>query len=160
MPLVSRLVALLTEALGGQEERDPPDLDLGLAVAALLVHVARVDGNVGGAERERLTTLLMEHCGVSQARAERLIERAKALDDTTGELADLVETVAGASSVIERRRMLRMAYTVAAADGVVHELEESLVWRVGRLLGFEEAEIVAERPAGPLEAQAPENSGP
>jgi uncharacterized tellurite resistance protein B-like protein len=34
-----------------------------------------------------------------------------------------------------------MAWSVAGADGSVHEFEEALVWRLGGLLGLDEAAI-------------------
>jgi uncharacterized tellurite resistance protein B-like protein len=34
-----------------------------------------------------------------------------------------------------------MAWSVAGADGIVHEFEEALVWRLGGLLGLDEAAI-------------------
>ena len=38
-----------------------------------------------------------------------------------------------------------MAYRVAAVDGFVHEFEDDLVWRIGRLLGLDEGAIAAIR---------------
>lgn len=145
MPLISRLLARLTEAVGLREEGSPPERDEELAVAALLVHVARVDGALAGAERDRLLRLLRERFTLSPARAESLIERAKTLDDATADVADLVEAVAAGTNPGERRRILRMAYAVAVADGRLHEFEDDLVWRVGHLLGCAESEITVER---------------
>ena len=45
----------------------------------------------------------------------------------------------------DRPRLLAMAYRVAAVDGFVHEFEDDLVWRIGRLLGFGEDDIAAIR---------------
>ena len=41
----------------------------------------------------------------------------------------------------ERARLLSMAWSVAGADGTVHEFEEALVWRLGRLLRFDDTAI-------------------
>ena len=38
-----------------------------------------------------------------------------------------------------------MAYRVAAVDGVVHEVEADLIWRIGRLLGLDDAMVSAIR---------------
>jgi uncharacterized tellurite resistance protein B-like protein len=143
MPLISRLLARLTQAVGARELGSLPELDEQLAVAALLVHVARVDGSLGTLERDRLLRLFKDRFGLEEARAGRLIERAKNLDDATPDVADLVEAVG--SDPGERRRVLRMAYAVAVADGRLHEFEDDLVWRVGHLLGCSESEITVER---------------
>ena len=44
-----------------------------------------------------------------------------------------------------RRRVLVLAFSVASADGAMQEIEENLVWRVGSLLGFDDAAINAIR---------------
>ena len=41
--------------------------------------------------------------------------------------------------------LLAMAYRVAAVDGVVHEVEADLIWRIGRLLGLDDAMVSAIR---------------
>jgi uncharacterized tellurite resistance protein B-like protein len=41
-----------------------------------------------------------------------------------------------------------MAWSVAGADGDLHEFEEALVWRLGKLLGFDEPAIAAARDRG------------
>jgi uncharacterized tellurite resistance protein B-like protein len=145
MPLISRLLARLTQAVGVREEGSTPEFGEQLAVAALLVHVARVDGTLGPLERDRLIRLFKDRFGLSDARADRLIDRAKIFDDSTSDVADLVEAVAAGADPGERRHILRMAFAVAVADGRLHEFEDDLVWRVGHLLGCDESEITVER---------------
>jgi uncharacterized tellurite resistance protein B-like protein len=41
----------------------------------------------------------------------------------------------------ERPRLLSMAYRIAAADGAIHEFEDDLIWRTGRLLGFSDSDL-------------------
>jgi uncharacterized tellurite resistance protein B-like protein len=38
-----------------------------------------------------------------------------------------------------------MAYRIAALDGYLHEFEDDLLWRIGRLLGFSDADVTALR---------------
>lgn len=149
MAFVARLVAYAADALGLDALRADPSgrgevPDERLAAAALLVHVARADGVVAPAERERLARLLGPLFEVGPERVEGLIRRATALDDELRDLGALVDEV-GHLGEGERGRLLAMAYAVAIADGHLHEFEDDLVWRLGRLLGFDEAEIVAAR---------------
>ena len=144
MPLVARLVAHAADLFGLSAGQDRPTDDA-LAAVALLVHVARVDGALGDAERARLARLLQGGFAGSAEAAEALIERAVAFDDETRDVATLVELIGRDAGEADRRRLLAMAYVVAAADGRLHEFEEDLVWRVGRLLGFDDAAIVAAR---------------
>jgi uncharacterized tellurite resistance protein B-like protein len=153
MSVISRLVAFLAESLGPDRQGRDGDEDPGpqreaedrLAAAALLVHVARVDGSLDETENARLARLFRAGFDLSDEEAERLVARATAYDDETSNVASLVEIVARDADAAERRHLLAMAYSVAAADGSVHEFEDDLVWRVGRLLGFDDDEIVAQR---------------
>lgn len=145
MSLIARLVAFAADALGLAPGPGGTAEDDDLAVVALLVHVARVDGSIGHAERFQLLRFLEGRFGVVGEEAERLIARASALDDEARDLADLVERVGRGLPEDERRRLLALAYRIAAADGVVREFEDDLVWRLGRLLGFDDAAIVAVR---------------
>jgi hypothetical protein len=38
-----------------------------------------------------------------------------------------------------------LAYRIAAVDGVVHDFEEDLIWRLGARLGLAEGEIASAR---------------
>jgi uncharacterized tellurite resistance protein B-like protein len=50
-----------------------------------------------------------------------------------------------------------MAYRIAALDGYLHEFEEDLLWRIGRLLGLSDSEVVALREKA-LQSLAPERA--
>jgi uncharacterized tellurite resistance protein B-like protein len=52
---------------------------------------------------------------------------------------------------------MAMAYRIAALDGHLHEFEENLLWRIGRLLRFSEPEIAILRESA-LQNLAPERA--
>ncbi|MDF9792380.1 putative tellurite resistance protein B-like protein [Methylorubrum extorquens] len=117
-----------------------------LAATALLVHVARADGVLDPAEGERLVRLVRRRYAASDAEAASLIERAATFEAQTRDMTSLVELIGSdGSSSEERGRLLAMAWSVAGADGDLHEFEEALVWRLGKLLGFDEPAITAAR---------------
>ncbi len=140
MSLISRLRAYAAEAFGVRTPAAPVD-DTHLAATALLVHVARVDGILAPAETERLARLVLGRYADSPEAARALIARASAFDAETRDVASLVEMLPHEADDAERGRLLAMAWSVAGADGSVDEFEEALVWRLGRLLGFDEAAI-------------------
>ena len=143
MSLIARLRAYAAEALGvGAHARAD---DTHLAATALLVHVARVDGILAPAESERLSRLVQGHYADGPEAARALIARATAFDAETRDVAALVEMIPHEADGAEREELLAMAWSVAAADGVVDEFEEALVERLGRLLGFDESGISAAR---------------
>ncbi|ACA16339.1 protein of unknown function DUF1332 [Methylobacterium sp. 4-46] len=146
MPLMPRLLAYAADMFGAPKPQDGAAVsEEHLAAAALLVHVARVDGTLAAVERDRLARLLVGRFAGSQQEAEALIARAIDVDDETRDFADLVAMTGRDASETERRNLLGMAWAVAAADGQVHEFEDDLVWRLGQLLGFDEAAIAGAR---------------
>lgn len=142
MSIVTRLIDLIADkAHGAQTYPSDTVPDERLAAAALLVHVARVDGRVSPKEEAAVARIVREAFGLDEAAAGRLIRRADNLDREVDDVASLIDMLGHGSDESERRRLLVMAYRVAAADGTLQEFEEDLVWRVGHLLGFGEAAI-------------------
>lgn len=140
MPLLARLRAYAAEAFGTAGGGESVD-DTHLAATALLVHIARVDGVLAPAETERLARLVQRRDAADAEAARALIARAIAFDAETRDVADLVEMMPHGMDEAERTRLVAMAWAVAAADGAVGEFEDALVWRLGALLGLEEAAV-------------------
>lgn len=142
MSLIERLRAYAADAFGIVPRTVVPDEgDEALAAIALLVHVSRADGLLAPAESERLARLVEGRYAATRAEAKELIARAVAVDAQTRDMAMLVEQIGHEAGPAERERLLGMAWSVASADGAVDEFEEALVWRLGGLLGLDEAAI-------------------
>ena len=171
MALIARLISYASAAFGSGRASQEPGLEDGddehLAATALLVHVARADGVLDAAESERLVRLVRTRYAATDAEARDLIARASAFDAETRDLSDLVELIGREGGEDERGRILAMAWSVAGADGQLHEFEEALVWRLGKLLGLDEAGIAqardAARAAGepsPKDGREPDSASP
>lgn len=142
MSLLARLRAYAAESFGlGNHAAATEEADERLAAIALLVHVARADGILAPEETERLGRLVEGRFTETRAEAEALIARAAAFDAQTRDMAQLVEMIGHEVGPDRRARLLAMAWSMAGADGSVHEFEEALVWRLGGLLGLDEAAI-------------------
>ena len=142
MSLIARLRAYAADAFGiGGHDAAAEVADERLAAIALLVHVARADGVLAPEESERLARLVEGRFVETRAEAEALIARAAAFDAQTRDMAQLVEMIGHEVGPDRRARLIAMAWSVAGADGSVHEFEEALVWRLGGLLGLDEAAI-------------------
>lgn len=142
MSLLSRLVHRFAPKAA---EAAPPEEAERLAVAALLLHVARIDGTVVGAERARLEAILAERVGPEAVG--RLVAAGGELDYESGDIGPLVEMLGHDAGPQERRRILELAWQVAASDGRVHEFEDGLLWRLGRALGLDDATLAGARSA-------------
>ena len=139
MSLLTRITRLFAARRDGPSAS--PQAREQLAVAALLVHVARIDGTVRAAERDRLAEILTRRFGSDLEDAARLVEEAGELDHRTGDLDALIDLLGRETDMPERRRILGLACEVAGSDGSLHEFEDGVLWRLGRALGLDEAAL-------------------
>ncbi|MEP7239308.1 MAG: TerB family tellurite resistance protein [Devosia sp.] len=105
-----------------------------LAVAALLVHLAGVDGQVDEAEKLAVRGALQDFYGMSEDDVRALIREARKRD------ADAVDFYRFTSALREldstqRIEIVRMMWQVVFADKKNHELEDNMVWRIAELIG-------------------------
>ena len=105
-----------------------------LAVAALLVHLAAIDGTVKSDERQVLEGTLMDHYGLSEAEVADLIAEATRRDQ---ESVDFYRFTSALNSLDEGEKLdiIRMMWSVVFADKKNHELEDNMVWRISELIG-------------------------
>ncbi len=109
-------------------------MDPQLATAALLVHLAAIDGTVSPQERQALEGTLMDHYGLSQGEVEKLVAEATRRDQ---ESVDFYRFTSALSSLddSEKLEIIRMMWQVVFADSRNHELEDNMVWRIAELIG-------------------------
>ena len=105
-----------------------------LAVAALLVHLATVDGVAKPEELRTISNALKDHYGLDDTSVARLIEEARRKDR---EAVDFYQFSARLARLEpdEKIAIIRMMWQVVFADDTNHELEDNMVWRVAELIG-------------------------
>jgi uncharacterized tellurite resistance protein B-like protein len=105
-----------------------------LAVAALLVHLAAVDGAVKDEERAALKSALTDYYELDEAEVETLIAEATRRDS---EAVDFYRFTSALSTLDDNERIeiVRMMWQVVFADRKNHELEDNMVWRIAELIG-------------------------
>jgi uncharacterized tellurite resistance protein B-like protein len=136
-------IARLRDVFGPFLDPDLPENDERLTVAALLTMVARVDGRLLEVERGGLRDLFGSRLGLAGHQVEHLLERMEEISGTMDPSTTLVARILQAVPYDERPRLLSQAYRIAAIDGKVHEFEDGLIWRTGRLLDLSEEELSA-----------------
>ena len=109
--------------------------DYRLATAALLIHVANVDGKVEPAERQRLREIIEQRFGLDEAATTRLIERAERSDKEAVDFFHFTNILKRSLDDDGRQKIIEMMWDVVFADGEVTEFEENVVWRIAELLG-------------------------
>jgi len=114
----------------------PPALGTGprLAVAALLIHLAAVDGTAKPEERAAVKAALTAHYGLAEAEVETLIAEASDRDRDAVDFYRFTSALTGLPED-ERLEIIRMMWQIVFADGHNHELEDNMVWRIAELIG-------------------------
>lgn len=140
MSLIENLRDLFRDAVSADTSEEQ---DQRITVASLLILVAQADGRVMNVEERGLSVLLQSYFGLSEDSASRLLDRAAEIGSELDPATSLADRILQDIAFDERPNLLVLAYRVAAIDGNVHEFEDDLIWRIGRLLNFSDAEIVA-----------------
>lgn len=119
------------------------DDDVRLAEAALMFHVMQSDGHIKDVERSKMKEVLSEDFDLSDAEINELIEAAQFAEN---EAIDLFRFTSLLKANLERPRRIQIVenlWEMVYADGVVHELEDNVVWRIAELLNIQTPERVA-----------------
>ncbi|MBS7697230.1 MULTISPECIES: TerB family tellurite resistance protein [unclassified Chelatococcus] len=123
-----------------------------LALATLLVHVARIDGVIVPAEWTRLEAVLREEFALTATDAEALVVQGDLADRGSADVETLIAPLRRRLDIAARTRLLHLAWDLAQADGEVRELEGDLIWQLARLLGLDEA-VVADLRHHPVDSR-------
>ncbi|MCI0736089.1 MAG: TerB family tellurite resistance protein [Beijerinckiaceae bacterium] len=130
--------------------------DYRLAAAALLVHVANVDGTTAMAERRRLQRIIEERFGLDAAVAAQLTEAAEQSDREAVDFYRFTSVLKRALDDSGRLKIVEMLWEIAFADGTIHEFEENTIWRIAELLGISSRDRVMLRQR--IAAQSPRDT--
>jgi len=110
-----------------------------IAVAALLVHLAGVDGVVSKTEQDTIKKILKGYFNLDEKQVSQLIEEATKVDK---EAVDFYQFTSSLSKLEENERIeiIRLLWQVAFADDYNHELEDNMIWRIAELIGVSNRE--------------------
>jgi len=114
-----------------------------LALAALLVRAAAIDGVSSEEERAKLRDLLARTFNLSGDELDVLIEDAIAAEAEAVDLYRFTSVLKNSMSEDERIRVIESLWEIVYADGRSDEFEENLVWRVAELLAVNRRDRIA-----------------
>jgi uncharacterized tellurite resistance protein B-like protein len=123
------------------------DDDARLALAALLVHCSGIEGSVSTEERATLRDVLTRAFGLPASDLGDLIADAIAAEREAVDLYRFTSVLKRQMSESERIGVVDSLWDIVYADGVSHEFEENLVWRVAELLGVSGRDRIASKQA-------------
>lgn len=129
------------------EDMTDPDRAFGpddhrIAVAALLVHLVAIDGEITADERRVLREVLAEHYDLTAEDTEALVKLAKERDEEAVDLYGFTSVLKRVLDEDGRKMVVEMMWEMGFADGRISEFEDNTVWRVAELLGVTSRERI------------------
>lgn len=122
-----------------------PDPDAHLALAALMVRIARTDGDYSDAEVDRIDRVLMARHGLSPFEAARLRTEAEDLEALAPDTVRFTRALKAATALEDRAALMQALWAVALADGVRDAEEDRILRMVASLLGLTDVESAQAR---------------
>ena len=139
--MFSDFLRRLTEPASDPLQED----DARLALAALLVRVARTDGDYAEAEVIRIDRILCARYGLDPAGAQQLRRQAEGLEAQAPDTVRFTRAIKEAVAYEDRRAVVESLWSVALADGQRDALEDSTLRLVSSLLGVNDRDSALAR---------------
>lgn len=137
-----KLKQYLEPPRSGEAEGRP---DQRLAVAAMLVEIARADFKNDEAEAATVAGLLGQHFGLNAGEAEQLMADAGARLDQVVSLHKFVDELNQQLGAEDKRLLMQQIWRVAYADGHLDAHEEHLARRISELLHISHEDFIREK---------------
>jgi uncharacterized tellurite resistance protein B-like protein len=111
------------------------DGDARLALAALLVRIARSDGDYAAAEVHRIDRIISSRYGLSPFEATALRRDAETLEGEAPDTVRFTRAIKDAVPYEDREGVVEALWDIVLADGVRDHEEDALLRLVSNLLG-------------------------
>jgi uncharacterized tellurite resistance protein B-like protein len=122
-----------------------PEPDAQLALAALLVRLARSDGLYAAEEVERIDRVLALRHGLDPFAAAKLRTDAEALEQEAPDTVRFTRALKDAVALEDRADLMTALWSVALADGLREAHEDRLMRLVANLLGLTDVDSALAR---------------
>lgn len=122
-----------------------PEPDARLALAALLVRVARSDGLYAAEEVERIDRVLAHRHGLDPFAAAKLRSDAEDLEREAPDTVRFTRALKEAVALEDRADLMTALWSVALADGLREAHEDRLMRLVANLLGLTDVDSALAR---------------
>ncbi|OAN68873.1 hypothetical protein A8B83_16920 [Rhodobacteraceae bacterium EhC02] len=126
-------------------DRSLPAEDARLALSALLVRIARADGDYAAEEVHRIDRILMQRYGLSPHTVIALRKEAEALESEAPDTVRFTRAIKDAVPYEDRVAVIEALWLVALADGARDGAEDALVRMVSSMLGVSDQDSAMAR---------------
>ena len=122
-----------------------PDPDARLALGALLVRVARTDGNYDPAEIAQINHTLMDRYDLTETEAASLRRDCEVLESEAPDTVRFTRAIKEAVDYDNRLAVIEALWRVAMADNIRDDAEDSIMRMTASLLGVSDQDSNAAR---------------
>lgn len=122
-----------------------PDEDARLALTALLVRIARSDGDYASDEVARIDRLVSTRYGLSPFEATKLRSEAETLESEAPDTVRFTRAIKDAVAYEDRIAVVEALWSVVLADGVREVEEDALLRLAASLLGVNDRDSALAR---------------
>ena len=122
-----------------------PDPDARLALTALLVRIARSDGDYAEVEVSKIDRIAQRRYGLSPFEATKLRQEAEALEAEAPDNVRFTRAIKDAVAYEEREAVVEALWAVVLADGRRDDEEDALVRLTANLLGVNDRDSALAR---------------
>lgn len=139
---------MLKDILNAFKTPEPSPLrtdDARIALAALLVRLARVDEDYDPAEKAMINALLSKRYDMDQAGADSLRAEAEELEAKAPDTQHFTHMIKQAVPYEDRTRLIEDLWSLAMADGTRDNAENSFLRLVANLLGVNDKDSALAR---------------
>jgi len=139
--MLSRLRQFLADSNVPAAQQDPA-ARVRLAVAALLVELARADHDEQAVEHEAIVGLVARHFALDKSGAEELLAEARSAVDGSVSLREFTAPLHRELSYADKQRIIGMLWDVALEDRTLDKYEDYLIGKVAELLYVSRGDVI------------------
>lgn len=125
---------LMNSLFGSAPEELPPE-DARLALTALLVRIARSDGQYDDVEKDQIRDIVADRYDLSPELAQDLMYQAQELESQAPDTVRFTEAIKDAVPYEDRTSVVAAAWRVVLADGDRADEEDALMRLIAKFLG-------------------------
>ena len=144
-PISYPMFADFLKSLMAPDPAPLPDTDARLALGALLVRLARADGDYEVVEAQRIDQILSNRYGLTAAQAASLRADCETLETEAPDTVRFTRAIKDAVDYEDRRAVISAMWEIVLADGARDDEENSLMRMVAPMLGVTDQDSNAAR---------------
>ena len=139
------MIAEFLRRLTAPEPEQMPDTDARLALTALLVRLAKVDGHYSPDEIARIDRIAARRYGLNPVEAATLRAEAEAVEKDAPDTVRFTRAIKDAVPYEQRLGVIEALWDVGLADGSRDDEEDALLRMVAPMLGVSDTESAQAR---------------